>query len=73
MVIYINIFYTDGSYFFLPLLLAMAMGVLSIKLVSVLLSSASSVGLGSWGEAGVTLTSTLFCSCLMVSRYSAIT
>ena len=48
----------------------LAMGVLSMMLVSVLLSSASRVGLGSSGDLAVV--TTFFCSSLLVSRYSAI-
>ena len=49
------------------------MGVPSMRLVSVLLSSASRVLDVSRGEGGVTLTSTRFWSSLLVSRNSAIT
>ena len=51
----------------------LAMGVPSMRLVSVLLSSASRVLEVSLGEGGVTLTSTRFWSSLLVSLNSAIT
>ena len=51
----------------------LAMGVPSMRLVSVLLSSASRVLEVSRGEGGVTLTSTRFWSSLLVSLNSAIT
>ena len=51
----------------------LAMGVPSMRLVSVLLSSASRVLDVSRGEGGVTLTSTRFWSSLFVSRNSAMT
>ena len=60
----------------------LAMGVDSMRLASVLLSSASRVWLLSWGDGGVTVADTLeavfwssatfFCSSRLVSRYSAI-
>ena len=49
------------------------MGVPSMRLVSVLLSSASRVLEVSRGEGGVTLTSTRFWSSLLVTLNSAIT
>ena len=59
-----------------PALFLTAMGVASMMLVSVLLSSASRVLLVSLGEAGLTLLVLmliLFCSSLFVSLYSAMT